>query len=96
MAARKSSQLSGVKSPPASSSQPAGKTKSGKKVQKTNGQVGQGTRLKIFWAVYNSSFEPVALYAYSDYAKAQKKAAELTHSSKIPHFVQKIKRMVTE
>jgi hypothetical protein len=96
MAARKTSTPTGGSKSPANSSPAVGKRKSRKGVGKANGQLGQGAKLKIFWAVYNASFEPVALYAYCDFAKAQKKAAELTDSSSIPHFVQKIKRLVHE
>jgi hypothetical protein len=67
-----------------------------KKAQKTNGQAGGAGKLKIFWAVFNASYEAVALFAYADLAKAKKKAAHLTATLQVPHFVQKVKRYVTE
>ncbi|MCS7238144.1 MAG: hypothetical protein NZ899_07740 [Thermoguttaceae bacterium] len=72
------------------------KSSGGSSSQKVNGQTGSGTKLKIFWAVFNDSFEPVALFAYADHAKAVRKAEQLTASLRIPHFVQKIKRVVSE
>lgn len=68
----------------------------GSSSQKVNGQTARSTKLKIFWAVFNDSFEPVALFAYADHAKAVRKAQQLTASLQIPHFVQKIKRVVAE
>lgn len=82
---------------PSSASSSAGKAKGAKRqIQKVNGQSASAGKLKIFWAVVNDSFEPVALFAYADYAKAKKRAAQLSDSLNVPHFVKKIKRFVNE
>ncbi len=67
----------------------------GRQVEKVNGHSPAG-KLKIFWAVFNDSFEPVALFAFADYAKAVKKAAYLSATLQVPHFVQKVKRFVED
>lgn len=53
-------------------------------------------RLKAFWGVFNQSLRRVALFEYHERKKADKKAAELSTSSKSPHFVQPVKEAVDE
>ena len=53
-------------------------------------------RLKAFWAVFNQSMKRVALFDYSQRKQAQKKAEELSASSKSPHFVAPHKEAIEE
>jgi len=53
-------------------------------------------RLKAFWGVFNQSMKRVALFEYSQRKQADKKAAELSASSKSPHFVQPVKEVIQE
>ena len=53
-------------------------------------------RLKAFWGIFNQSLKRVAVYDYAQRKAAQKKADELTNSSKSPHFVQLVKEVIEE
>jgi hypothetical protein len=53
-------------------------------------------RLKLFWGVFDQSMRQKALYDFSQRKQAEQKAAELSSGGKNPHFVQKVKREVTE
>jgi hypothetical protein len=64
--------------------------------RKTRAKVVKEVRLKAFWGVFNQSLKRVALFEYSERAKADKKAAEMTASAKTPHFVQQVKEAITE
>ncbi len=55
--------------------------------RKSRVKAAKEVRLKAFWAVFNQSMKRVALFDYSQRKQAQKKAEELTASSKTPHFV---------
>jgi hypothetical protein len=68
---------------------PAAKRKSRVKAAKE-------VRLKAFWAVFNQSMKRVALFDYSQRKQAQKKAEELSTSSKTPHFVAPHKEVIEE
>lgn len=68
---------------------PAAKRKSRVKTAKE-------VRLKAFWAVFNQSMKRVALFDYSQRKQAQKKAEELSTSSKSPHFVAPVKEAIEE
>jgi hypothetical protein len=51
-------------------------------------------RLKAFWGVFNQSMKRVTVFEYDEKKKAEKKAAELSTSSKSPHFVQLVKEVI--
>jgi hypothetical protein len=53
-------------------------------------------RLKALWGVFNQSMKRVTVFEYDEKKKAEKKAAELSTSSKSPHFVQLVKEAITE
>ena len=54
------------------------------------------TRLKAYWGVFNPSMKRLVLFDYADKKSAEKKAAELTASSKATHFIQLVKEAITE
>ncbi|MCS7304601.1 MAG: hypothetical protein NZ602_05770 [Thermoguttaceae bacterium] len=64
-------------------------TKRSKKAEKE-------VRLKAFWGVFNQNLRRVALFEYSERKLADKKAEELTQSTKTPHFVQLVKEVIQE
>lgn len=68
---------------------PAAKRKSRAKTPKE-------VRLKAFWAVFNQSMKRVALFDYSQRKQAQKKADELSASSKQQHFIAPHKEVIEE
>ena len=53
-------------------------------------------RMRLYWGVFNQSMKRVALYEFNQKRAADKKASELTESSKTPHFVQRVKEMIEE
>lgn len=53
-------------------------------------------RLKAFWGVFNQMLKRVAVFEYADRKPADKKAADLSVSSKQPHFVQLVKEIIRE
>jgi hypothetical protein len=53
-------------------------------------------RLKAFWGIFNQSLKRVALFEYSQRKAADKKAKELSESSKSPHFVRVVKEVIQE
>jgi hypothetical protein len=73
---------------------PPGEKKPAKR--KSRGKDGKEVRLKAFWGVFNQTMKRVALYEYSQRKQADKKAAELSASSKSPHFVQPVKEVIEE
>ena len=52
--------------------------------------------MKLFWGVFNQTMKRVALYEYTQRKQAQQKANELSVSQKTPHFIQKVKEVVSE
>lgn len=62
--------------------------------RKSRTKAAKEVRLKAFWAVFNQSMKRVALFDYSQRKQAQKKADELTTSSKSPHFVAPHKEVI--
>ncbi len=77
---------------PAAEAQPTKLPKPTKRSKKTDKEV----RLKAFWGVFNQSLRRVALFEYSERKLADKKAEELTQSTKTPHFVQLVKEVIQE
>jgi len=72
----------------------AAKKKTVKRTRKKKAPV--EVQMKLFWGVFNQTMKRVALYEYTQRKQAQKKADELSASSKSPHFVQKVKEVISE
>ena len=53
-------------------------------------------RKKLFWGVFSQSLKRVALFEFDKKKDADKKAGELNKSGKSPHFVMKVKEVITE
>jgi hypothetical protein len=64
--------------------------------RKSRAKVAKEVRLKAFWGVFNQTMRRISLFEYSQRAEADKKAAELSESSKTPHFVQLVKEVIEE
>jgi hypothetical protein len=60
------------------------------------GKVAPGTRLRAHWGVFNESLKEVALFDYNAHDEAVRKAAELTESKRIPHFVRVVKKQIKD
>ncbi|GIW93457.1 MAG: hypothetical protein KatS3mg110_1498 [Pirellulaceae bacterium] len=71
-------------------------TKSSSSRRKTRTKEPVEVRVKLYWGVFNQMLKRVALYEYHQKKEAEQKAEALTASTKIPHFVRKIKEEVTE
>jgi hypothetical protein len=89
--------VKGAEQPPAEDSapqeaQPTKLLKPTKRSKKADKEV----RLKAFWGVFNQNLRRVALFEYSERKQADKKAEELTQSTKIPHFVQLVKEVIQD
>ncbi|HPP52848.1 MAG TPA: hypothetical protein PK777_07860 [Thermoguttaceae bacterium] len=86
------------KSTPESTSEETQPTKLPKptKRSKSRSKADKEVRLKAFWGVFNQNLRRVALFEYSERKLADKKADELTQSTKIPHFVQVVKEVIEE
>ena len=54
------------------------------------------TRLKAYWGVFNQAMKRLVLFEYADKKSAEKKAAELTASSRATHFIQLVKEAISE
>ena len=59
-------------------------------------KVTKETRLKAYWGVFNQAMKRLVLFEYADKKSAEKKAAELTASSRATHFIQLVKEAITE
>jgi hypothetical protein len=53
------------------------------------------TRMKAYWGVFNPSMKRLVLFEYADKKAAEKKAADLTGSSRSQHFVQLVKEPIS-
>ncbi len=53
-------------------------------------------RMKAHWGVYSESLKEVALYDYSKREEAERRAAELSQSKRVPHFVQMVKKEIKD
>lgn len=53
-------------------------------------------RLKAYWGVFNQGLKRVAVFEYAERKNADKKAADLSVSSKQPHFVQLVKEIIRD
>ena len=74
----------------------ATKKKVAKKKTTRTRKAAKVVRLKAFWGVYNQSLKRVALFEHSERTAADKKAKDLSASSKSPHFVQPVKEVIEE
>jgi hypothetical protein len=78
----------------------AAKTKPVKKKAATKrpsrAKAAKEVRLKASWGVFNQSMKQVALFEYAQRKQADKKASDLSTSSKTPHFVQIVKEVIEE
>ena len=59
-------------------------------------KVAKETRLKAYWGVFNQAMKRLVLFEYADKKSAEKKAAELSASSRATHFIQLVKEAITE
>jgi hypothetical protein len=59
-------------------------------------KVAKETRMKAYWGVFNPSMKRLVLFEYADKKAAEKKAADLTNTSKSQHFVQLVKEAISE
>ena len=59
-------------------------------------KVAKEARMKAYWGVYTPAMKRLALFEYSDRKAAEKKAADLTASSRVSHFIQLCKEAITE
>ncbi|MBX3411684.1 MAG: hypothetical protein KF708_03110 [Pirellulales bacterium] len=64
--------------------------------RKSRAKSTKDVRLKAFWGVFSQSMKRVALFEYNERKQADKKAGELSVSSKTPHFVQVVKEVIQE
>ncbi len=64
--------------------------------RKSRAKTAKEVRLKAFWGVFNQSMKRVALFEYAQRKQAEKKASELSTSSKSPHFVQPVKEVIED
>ncbi len=53
-------------------------------------------RLKAYWGVFNQGLKRVSVFEYAERKNADKKAADLSASSKQPHFVQLVKEIIRD
>ncbi|RLT14802.1 MAG: hypothetical protein DWI25_03925, partial [Planctomycetota bacterium] len=53
-------------------------------------------RMKAYWGVFTGSMKRLVLFEYADKKAAEKKAADLTASSRAQHFVQLVKEAITD
>ena len=51
-------------------------------------------RLKAFWVVYSQNYQRVEVFDYADKKKAEARAAELTETKKMFHFVKMDKKVI--
>ena len=75
----------------------APKKKAKKKAKrKSRARAAVEDRKKLFWGVFSQSLKRVALFEFDQKKEADKKAEELNKSGKSPHFVMKVKEVITE
>ena len=54
------------------------------------------SRMKAYWGVYNQGMKRLVMFEYADKKAAEKKASELTASSRATHFIQLVKEAISE
>jgi hypothetical protein len=54
------------------------------------------SRMKAYWGVFNPSMKRLVMFEYADKKAAEKKAADLTASSRATHFIQLVKEAIAE
>ena len=53
-------------------------------------------RMKAYWGVFSPAMKRLAMFEYADKKAAEKKASDLTNTSKSQHFVQLVKEAISE
>jgi hypothetical protein len=74
--------------------EPKAKKATKKATRKKN--VAKEARMKAFWGVFSPSMKRVVMFEYADKKAAEKKATELSSSSRSVHFIQLVKEPITE
>jgi hypothetical protein len=64
--------------------------------RKSRAKVVKEVRQKLFWGVFDQSMKRKFTYAHDQRKAAEKKAAEMTASSKVPHFAMRYKEDIKE
>ena len=59
-------------------------------------KVAKESRMKAYWGVFNQSMKRLVMFEYADKKAAEKKASELTASSRATHFIQLVKEPISE
>ena len=59
-------------------------------------KVAKESRMKAYWGVFNQSMKRLVMFEYADKKAAEKKASELTASSRATHFIQLVKEAIAE
>ena len=59
-------------------------------------KVAKESRMKAYWGVFNQSMTRLVMFEYADKKAAEKKASELTASSRATHFIQLVKEAIAE
>ena len=59
-------------------------------------KVAKESRMKAYWGVFNQSMKRLVMFEYADKKAAEKKASELTASSRATHFIQLVKEAISE
>lgn len=52
--------------------------------------------MKAYWGVVNPSMKRLVMFEYADRKAAEKKASDLTASSRSTHFIQLVKEPIAE
>lgn len=60
----------------------------------TDANANKEVRLKAFWSVYSQNFQRVETFEYGEKEAAEQRAAELTESRKMLHFVKLDKKVI--
>ena len=88
-----------VKSAPSKPGKEAPKAKAGPEVKeppKRKRKGAEAIRLKAYWGVFNQTAKRVAVFEYAERKAADKKATDLSASSKQNHYVQLVKEIIRD
>ena len=98
-ATKKAAKEPKVKKPAKAAKEKVAKEPKAKKVAKKatrKKKVAKEARMKAFWGVFSPSMKRVVMFEYADKKAAEKKAADLSSSSRSVHFIQLVKEPITE
>jgi hypothetical protein len=90
--AAKKAKAAASKAPKEAKEKPAKAAKKPASRKKTVKEV----RMRAFWGVFTPAMKKVAMFDYADRKAADKKATELSASSRAQHFVQLVKEPISE